>query len=327
MKEPVFQGATLPSRWSRRQWQGLGISAALHLLLVLTLTWRSAAADGSSDQVPNAQTQEQVTLIPLNPAEEAPAFVPPPPPPPPPPPAPAPPPPPPVRQPPKLLEEVMLGPNSDRPDERPQDGDRKPEIEKPDRDPDGIRQPDPVATEPPSARARRIERASEYFQRLGFVESRLLRPQPKEGGADTKSNSAEELETIESTNGAPRFGPSTLDRRRWQNSNPTAAGQCPEIPDLGVDESGKPKMASVVGRILAQDRRGPLIGAHLQLVGTAFVTFTDQAGEYVLRFDPKTLAHCRTQYVRVTAPGFRTELLVLSIGPRVRSDDVVLRRK
>jgi len=35
---------------------------------------------------------------------------------------------------------------------------------------------------------------------------------------------------------------------------------------------------------------------------------------------------CRTQYVRVSAKGYESRLLVLVIGERTRSDDVELRR-
>ena len=61
-------------------------------------------------------------------------------------------------------------------------------------------------------------------------------------------------------------------------------------------------------------------------MGTAFGTFSDSRGEYRLEFDPKLLAKCRKQYVVVVAPGYRGETLTLFIGPKVRSDDVVLHR-
>lgn len=66
--------------------------------------------------------------------------------------------------------------------------------------------------------------------------------------------------------------------------------------------------------------------AHLQIIGTSFTTFTDQQGEYVLTFDASLLDQCRTQYVRVSAPGYEPRLLVLVIGRNIRSDDVALRR-
>ena len=64
----------------------------------------------------------------------------------------------------------------------------------------------------------------------------------------------------------------------------------------------------------------PLAGAHLQIIGTPYVAFSDGAGRYTLRFDPALVDHCRTQYVRVTAPGFRSRLLVLSLGPQSAND-------
>ena len=74
------------------------------------------------------------------------------------------------------------------------------------------------------------------------------------------------------------------------------------------------------------DGRSPLAGAHLQIMGTQFDTFTDGNGEYRLQFDPRMLAKCRIQWVKVVAPGYQGEQLKLSIGPKVRSDDVRMRK-
>jgi hypothetical protein len=35
--------------------------------------------------------------------------------------------------------------------------------------------------------------------------------------------------------------------------------------------------------------------------------------------------NCRTQYVKVTAAGYESRLLVLVVGPQIRSEDVHLR--
>jgi hypothetical protein len=83
----------------------------------------------------------------------------------------------------------------------------------------------------------------------------------------------------------------------------------------------------VVGRIFRQDNGQPLSGAHLQMLGTPYVTFSDGTGEYHFRFDLSLVDNCRTQYVRVTAPGYESRLLVLMVGPNVRSDDVLLKRR
>ena len=37
--------------------------------------------------------------------------------------------------------------------------------------------------------------------------------------------------------------------------------------------------------------------------------------------------NCRTQYVRVTAKGYESRLLVLVVGENVRSEDVALKKR
>ncbi|MEI2721715.1 MAG: hypothetical protein V9E87_16610 [Gemmatimonadales bacterium] len=124
-----------------------------------------------------------------------------------------------------------------------------------------------------------------------------------------------------------RVGPTQPDYRDWRPSFPEAAGKCVEIPDLGKNPDGTPVLATVIGRVLADDQRSPLAGAHLQIVGTPFSTFSNANGEYRLEFDPKLLERCRVQYVRVAREGFSGQLLTLAIGERITSDDVVLRRR
>jgi hypothetical protein len=84
---------------------------------------------------------------------------------------------------------------------------------------------------------------------------------------------------------------------------------------------------TVVGRIFRQDGNRPLAGAHLQMLGTPYVAFTDSEGEYRFRFDLALMDNCRTQYVRVTAKGYESRLLVLMVGQNVRSDDVLLKKQ
>ena len=93
------------------------------------------------------------------------------------------------------------------------------------------------------------------------------------------------------------------------------------------DSAGSPQFGMVLGRIYRQDNGRPLVGAHLQMLGTPYVTFTDGNGEYRFRFDMSLVDNCRTQYVRVTAAGYESRLLVLVVGPNVRSDDVALKKK
>ena len=106
---------------------------------------------------------------------------------------------------------------------------------------------------------------------------------------------------------------------------PEVGDSCPTVmPDS--TKPGEPRMGSATGRVLAVQGGAPMPNAHLQIVGTSFVTFTDNNGEYILTFDASLLDQCRTQYVRVSAPGYEPRLLVLVIGRNVRSDDVALRR-
>jgi hypothetical protein len=96
---------------------------------------------------------------------------------------------------------------------------------------------------------------------------------------------------------------------------------------VAPSDSGSPNIGVVVGRIYQQDSGRPLAGAHLQMLGAPYVAFTDNNGEYRFRFDLSLVDNCRTQYVRVTAPGYETRLLVLVVGENIRSEDVHLRHR
>jgi hypothetical protein len=107
---------------------------------------------------------------------------------------------------------------------------------------------------------------------------------------------------------------------------PERSDRCiPTQPE--VSDSARPQeFGTVQGRIYRQDNGRPLAGAHLQMVGTPYVAFTDGSGEYRFRFDLSLAGNCRTQYVKVTAAGYESRLLVLVLGPN-RSEDVHLRRR
>ena len=93
------------------------------------------------------------------------------------------------------------------------------------------------------------------------------------------------------------------------------------------DSAGQVQYGTVVGKIYRQDNGQPLGGAHLQMLGTPYVAFTDGTGEYRFRFDMSLVDNCRTQYVRVTAAGYESRLLVLVVGPNAVSEDVALKRR
>lgn len=109
----------------------------------------------------------------------------------------------------------------------------------------------------------------------------------------------------------------------WIRENPE---RCTPQPVAPRDSAGPPVFATVAGRIFRQDNGRPLAGAHLQMIGTPYVTFTDAGGEYRFKFDVALMDNCRTQYVRVSASGYESRLLVLVLGPN-RSEDVRLRRR
>jgi hypothetical protein len=109
----------------------------------------------------------------------------------------------------------------------------------------------------------------------------------------------------------------------WMPEDPTRC--VPRQPEPS-DSSAPREFGTVVGRIFRQDNGRPLAGAHLQMVGTPYVAFTDGSGQYRFRFDAALMGNCRTQYVRVTAAGYESRLLVLVLGPQ-RSEDVHLRRR
>jgi hypothetical protein len=103
--------------------------------------------------------------------------------------------------------------------------------------------------------------------------------------------------------------------------------RCIPHPVAPRDSSTPIQFGVVQGRIFRQNDGRPLAGAHLQLLGTPYVTFTDDQGEYQFRFDLSLVDNCRTQYVRVSAPGYESRLLVLVVGQNVRSEDVLLRKR
>lgn len=73
----------------------------------------------------------------------------------------------------------------------------------------------------------------------------------------------------------------------------------PDQPDKCVPRQATPtdsavpvQYGTVVGRIFRQDGGRPLAGAHLQMLGTPYVTFTDSEGEYQFRFDLSLMDNC-----------------------------------
>jgi hypothetical protein len=85
------------------------------------------------------------------------------------------------------------------------------------------------------------------------------------------------------------------------------------------------EMAELTGRVWFDEAHTrPLAGAFLQMIGTPYSTYSDNAGRYRLIFDASLVDECRTQYVRVVAAGYTGKNLVLGLGPGV--NDIVMGR-
>jgi hypothetical protein len=131
--------------------------------------------------------------------------------------------------------------------------------------------------------------------------------------------------------GRPRLGPrpgaGPEASRPMEAYLPDNPERCIPHPVAPRDSSTPIQFGTVQGRIFRQNDGRPLAGAHLQMLGTPYVSFTDDQGEYHFRFDLSLVDNCRTQYVRVSAPGYDSRLLVLVVGPNARSEDVLLRKR
>ena len=123
---------------------------------------------------------------------------------------------------------------------------------------------------------------------------------------------------------APGVGPRAV--RPLETYLPDRA-ECVPTPKPPADSAAPVQYGMVVGRIFREDGGSPLPGAHLQMLGTPYTAFTDNEGEYRFRFDLSLMDNCRTQYVRVSAKGYESRLLVLVVGANVRSEDVRLERR
>lgn len=118
------------------------------------------------------------------------------------------------------------------------------------------------------------------------------------------------------------LGPSSgsSSSRPWEAAQQDSRG-CKISEEEQPQDSTLPKgMASVAGRIFREDNGKPLAGARLQILGTQYGTFSNDAGDYKLVFDRTLVDRCRTQSVRVTAPGYRGRDVLLYLGDRSTSD-------
>jgi hypothetical protein len=82
-----------------------------------------------------------------------------------------------------------------------------------------------------------------------------------------------------------------------------------------------PRVGMIEGIVRTESGGHPIPGAFLQMLGTGSATFADAAGHYRLTFDAALVDTCRSQLVRVTAPGYRARTMILTYG--LASDNTV----
>lgn len=286
----------------QRPWISLALSAALHAALVVLavqLTRERVPASPEGRQAEATEPQRQVEMVYLPPPPAPKVERPPPPEPKPkpkPPPPPAPPTPPRASAPPPKKEQ---------------------------------RTPEPDANAPPEAARTKGEEPTKDERAGGeptaTAEARSGTPVPAENVAVTMESEAKRIF------GRPRLGPSPgagpLASRPMEAYLPDHPERCTPKQPEPRDSAAAIQYGVVTGKIYRQDDGRPLAGAHLQMLGTPYVSFTDDDGEYHFRFDLSLVDNCRTQYVRVTAPGYESRLLVLMVGANVQSDDVLLKKR
>ncbi len=113
------------------------------------------------------------------------------------------------------------------------------------------------------------------------------------------------------------------DSRPWESPLDWTSKGCTAPKD--DDSTAPPGMGVVQGRVYRDNSGKPLPGAHLQILGTPYYTYSDPSGAFRLVFDRSLVDNCRTQSVRVWAPGYQARDLILYVGPAT-SSDVILQR-
>ena len=165
---------------------------------------------------------------------------------------------------------------------------------------------------------------------------------PPDGGAAPKKSETQPLSAfaptpaVENANieseaqrifGRPLTSPGPVsgssDSRPWESPLNWASRGC--TTPVTKDSTAPPGMGVVQGRVFRENSHIPLPGAHLQILGTPYYTYSDQSGNFRLVFDGSLVDNCRTQSVRVWAPGYRARDLILYVGVQ-QSSDVILQR-
>jgi hypothetical protein len=152
-------------------------------------------------------------------------------------------------------------------------------------------------------------------------------PPPPALAAPSELAAAQPEKTLESEAqrifGRPssKLGPiaGSRDNRPWESPVDLNSRGC-TVPEDSTDSSLPKGMAMIAGRIYNQHTGQPLAGARLQILGTAYGAFANEHGDYKLYFDRSLVNRCRSQSVRVSAPGYQQRDVQLYIGVTPNGD-------
>jgi hypothetical protein len=294
----VNYSTTLPS--TRLGWRrGLGYTASgvLHIVLLVLIFLRTTRQ--SAEAAAHQGQEETVRPVQL-------AFAPPRP-------VPTPRPPRPESQPqqPQLPPAIPISPGPDQTPGSTAQVTPKPE-ERPNADPNTTRT---EATRPDPGDADRLTERSATPPPPNIAAPSSAAAQPASASLESE---AQRIFGRPSSKLGPVSG--SRDNRPWESPVELASRGCTVPADEKSDSTLPPGMGVVVGKIYDERTGKPLAEARLQILGTEYGAFANERGEYKLYFDRKLVDRCRSQSVRVSAPGYPSRDVLLYIGATPNGD-------
>ena len=280
MQHTPLEALPITGRRSQRPWAALAASVAAHagvIGVLLALFGRAPERPREAAAEPPAERTETVVLAPPLAPRPLPRIVP--------------------------REPERRAPERDRPIPRPQ----------------VVRGPENIPLDPPTPAPQPVApSAPDAEPDAGKSPGSAAPPPPPP--AEVASAAAFEADTRRlfgrHDNGDPGGGGTPQPVIRW-NGGPTEPrdNDCTPRP-RPPQAAGQPVTLEFVEGWVYNERTGAVLkGAHLQMMGTPYSAFADDAGHYRLGFDRSLVDECRSQYVRVIAPGVPPQLIVLGRGP------------
>ena len=282
-------GVELPDQGSGRTWPGMTASAVVHAGLFLAAAGLFSGGTGDATTAESTQSDREVAMVYLEP--------------------------PPTPEPQPVAEAQPPQPQPQTPVETALPSQQ--ELPPPGPETDDVLSPAPAretntATREASPEEAAAEVRAGSDERDNIISTeRVIEDGPEDLASAAAAKGAEGA-TLEQE--AQRiFGRPVTGTGTRNNALPWASDStC--VPDpTPLDPKSPVVLDSIKG--IVYDRSGmALPGAHLQVVGTSYHTFSDGSGRYGLIFDVSLVANCRVQVVRVSAGGYRGRDLYLAMG-------------